>query len=346
MAKGGAKCGRGSWTDGGDWEDRGDGGDPIWEAIAQTLVGIVEDDATLMKIRHYLYKGSKNIDFKGGDLAVMINEYTENVLVSLFTGFGDQEWMITGQADFLLALDAGIRKVFPVKVMKLLDEATYEETLRAAHDKIFEENRVYPMQTDAVKAVVTGPKITKRVYNAVDAGRNDAYNGLGNAWEAQGPLEDYTCRWIDRTIAHLSEENDGVPEQYLPMEAASTMFHQLLDTGCTPVALVAETGAPPQDWAVVDAALAQAYEAYTKVEGMKRPATGIVKAKVVAQAWPAPAAGKAAGKAAKGSYGKAASIGGWGAEGGGDAWGGKGGDAWGGKAAADAWGPYGGGGQG
>lgn len=296
--------------------------EPLWEAIVTTTTGLIQADTDQEKLqkqlRAYFVKGAKGMDWHSKGAVELINEYTDNTFSSLFAGLGDEEWLTSGGADFLLCLDAGIKVSAPKNFMKWIKQEEYDAALMEAHTRAYEEQRTSPILNDATKAVVSGPKITKRVYNAVDQARKEAAEGKGETWGAQSPLEDFACRFIDRTIALLSEGLEGYPEHCLPMESACTLFHKVFDAGGLPLALTTENGAPPAEWPIVDAVVQQAYGAYTVTEEMT--AKGI---------WPA-GLKKPGQKAAKASSG-------------GDAWGGKGGDAWGGKGGKDGkdWGPYG-----
>lgn len=206
------------------------------------------------KLREYFNKGAKNMEFRSKPLPALIDEYADNAMGSVFAGLGDREWLYTGQADFLLILDAGIKDNFPGHLLRQVTQVEFEQLVLAAYERAFDEQRFCPILTEAVGAAVSGPKITKKVWNAIDQGRKDTVKqGVDN-------VEDFTVTWIGTAIAYLSEKSQGAPEASLPVEVCSQLFQGLLENGGLPLRLTAEAEPPLQ---LVDEAVQGAYLEHT-----------------------------------------------------------------------------------
>jgi hypothetical protein len=257
-----------SWFDDGTGGLGGNGmtsvgnGENLWQAVSEAVVGIMEfekewDQNKLeKKIREYFNKAAKNMNVTNARLFECINEYADNVFSSLFAGLGDREWLFSGQADFILVLDAGIKDNFPPHLISKIPQAEFEQMVLAAHDRAFEEQRFGPLLTEAMNGVVSGPKTKKRVWNAVEQGRKDAASSAVNH-------EDFTAHWINRTIELLSEAMHGEPEACLAADSAGQLFHALVEGGGLPLAMTQESGLPPEGWPLVDEAIQTAYLTHT-----------------------------------------------------------------------------------
>mmetsp|Transcript_12604 Transcript_12604/g.33915 ORF Transcript_12604/g.33915 Transcript_12604/m.33915 type:complete len:271 (+) Transcript_12604:87-899(+) len=218
-----------------------------------------DQDKLSKKLKEYFNKGAKNINFKGRrGLAELINEYADNALGSLFAGLGDREWLFTGQADFLLCMDAGIKDLFPGNVLRPVPQLDFEQMVLASYERAFEEQRFGPILSEAVPQVVTGPKIKKKVWNCCDAGRKEAVNS------GSTDIEEFTQVWINSSIANLSEASQGSPESTMTPELAVKLFVTLLEGSGLPLQMVADGTAPPVH--LVEEAIASAYQEHTKLE--------------------------------------------------------------------------------
>jgi hypothetical protein len=253
---------------GGGWH--GGGGADDWEAKHEEMQRVVADgvaqfmqfetewDADKMqkKIYEYHKKAGKNLNFKGAALGALIDEYADNMFSSMFASLGDREWLYNGQADFVHILDAGVKELFPAHTLRQASPEDFQSLVMAAHDRAFEEQRFGPILTESVNNTVQGPKIRKKVWNAVDASRKEAaYSG------AQG-VEDFTTNWIHSAVAQLSAVTGGEPDSVISAEDMTTLFHQIIAGGGTPLALTSDQGPPPEGWPLVDQAVQEAFGAH------------------------------------------------------------------------------------
>jgi hypothetical protein len=231
----------------------------IPEAVAPLAEMETEWDADKLakKLKEYFNKASKNLTFRGKALPDLVNEYADNAMGSIFAGLGDREWLYTGQADFLLLVDAGIKDTFPAYLLKGVQQLDFEQMVLAAYDRAFDEQRFCPILSEAVPAAVSGPKIKKKVWNAIDQGRKDAVmSGVTD-------IEEFTNTWINTSIAHLSEASQGSPEATMAPELAVKLFQTLLEGNALPLALTQEAVAPVH---LVEEAVSNAYTEHTVPE--------------------------------------------------------------------------------
>jgi len=234
----------------------------ISEAVANCIHLEKEWDSNKLekKIREYCNKAAKHMTFKGKNLEALINEYADNALGSLFAGLGDREWLYTGQADFILVLDAGVKENFPGHLFWHVSQNDFEQMVIAAHDRAFEEQRFGPLLSDQVQQSVQGPKTRKKVWNSIDAGRKEA-QGSGF-----GTVDEYVACWINTSVQHLGEASQGAPDSVIDPEACAQLFHSLIQGGGLPLAMTNETGIPPVGWPLVDETVQSAYVVFTAGE--------------------------------------------------------------------------------
>merc|ERR1719356_969645 len=166
-------------------------------AIPETVAALAElekewdADKLSQKLKEYFNKASKNLSFRGKALPDLINEYADNVMGSIFASLGDREWLHSGQADFLLCVDAGIKDNFPGHLLRNVQQVDFEQMVLAAYDRAFDEQRFSPILSEAVPTVVSGPKIKKKVWNSVDQGRKDV------VMSGTADIEEFTTTWIN-----------------------------------------------------------------------------------------------------------------------------------------------------
>jgi len=216
------------------------------------------DEAKLeKKLKEYFYKASKQLEFSRRGLADMINEYADNAMGSIFAGLGDRDWLYTGQADLLLLLDAGVKDTFPAHLFKGVGLLEFEQLVLAAYDRAFDEQRFCPILSEAVPAMVSGPKIKKKVWNAIDQGRKDAV--MASAADA----DEFTTLWINGAIARLSESSQGHPEATMEPDLAIKLFQMLLEGNALPLNLTESAASP---LALVPEAVLAGYAEHTKPE--------------------------------------------------------------------------------
>jgi hypothetical protein len=237
------------------------------DETVQTLATMETDwdsEKLSKKLREYFNKGAKNMTFNRRKLPDLIAEYTNNAMGSVFAGLGDREWLTSGQADFLMVIDAGIKDHFPAKLLANVEQLEFEQQVLAAYDQAFEENRFCPILSEAVPTVVSGPKIKKKVWNAVEAGRKAA--------QASGTedVAEFTSTLVDNAIKDLSENSFGSPESTMTAEQAVKLFVTLLEAGALPLALQAANPQPPVH--ILEEAVTNAYAQHTIPEGQDVPA--------------------------------------------------------------------------
>merc|ERR1712232_562173 len=119
-------------------------------------------------LRGHFNKAAKNLAFGNSELWELINTYADNCFGSVFASLGDREWLSTGQADFILVLDAGIKDHFPAELLGQCPRLEFEQMVLAAHDRAFEEQRFGPILTEAMSGVVQGKKTMSKVWNAME----------------------------------------------------------------------------------------------------------------------------------------------------------------------------------
>lgn len=262
--------GQQTWSQQNGWSQQDQWGYPAGDGMLQTAIPDAvaamihletQWDAAKMekKLKEYFNKAAKNLQMRPGKgIADLIQEYADNAIGSIFAGLGDREWLYTGQADFLLILDAGIKDNFPGHLLHGLSQLEFEQAVLAAYEKAFDEQRFCPILSDCVSATVTGPKIKKKVWNSLDAGRKEAV-----ASEAI-TVEDFTTTWIGSSVAHLSQSSQGSPESTMPPEQCSQLFVALLEGGALPTSLTAEGAEAPL--MLVEDTVKNAYVEHTVAE--------------------------------------------------------------------------------
>lgn len=217
--------------------------DAMYEVIALVAHGLegIEtewDTAKLeKKLKEYFNKGSKNMKFAGKTLEASIDEYVDKVMSSVFSGLGERAWLQTQEGDMVLILDAGIKDTFPGSLFKNVTQDDFEAMVLASYDRAFDEQRFWPILSEAVNSNVSGPKIKKKVWNAVDAARKEASNaGLAAP-------DEFTAHWVARSVALLAASHQGGLEQCMEADKMVTFFQTLLETNGLPTFVMGEDGA-------------------------------------------------------------------------------------------------------
>jgi len=223
--------------------------------VAHRLEGIETqwDSAKLeKKIKEYFNKAGKNMVFKGKKLAAAIDEYVDNAMGSVFAGLGDREWLNTEEGDMTLILDAGIKDLFPGSLFKNVSQDDFEALVMASYDRAFDQQRFWPIMSEAVAAHVSGPKIKKKVWSAVDQARKDAV-----AANLTAP-EEYVMQWVTQSIGILAMTCQNGLEAAISAEDMVKLFGALLEAGGLPTSVIlAEGEAVPLH--TVEEAVATAY---------------------------------------------------------------------------------------
>jgi len=253
----------------GDWGSSRDG--VLTTAIPEVVATIMphesewDEQKLEKKLREYFSKAAKHLQFRGKSLPSLVNEYADNVMGSIFAGLGDREWLLTGQADFLLCVDAGIKDHFPSYMLRGVSQLDFEQLVLAAYDRAFDEQRFWPILSEQVPNFVSGPKIKKKVWNSVDFGRKDAVaSGITT-------VDEFTQHWINRAVAQLSQSSYGSAEATIPMDACIKLFTALLEGGALPLSLTQE-GAVAAPVHLVEEAVTAAYAEHSQPEEEWEPA--------------------------------------------------------------------------
>jgi len=244
-----------SWGEGGSSK--------LSDAIAEVAAAIAPmetewDQAKLeKKLYEYFRKGAKGMEFRGA-LPKLVNEYADNVMGTVFSALGDREWLNSGQADFLLCLDAGVKESFPPRIVGRMQQAEFEQLVLGAYDRAFDEQRFCPILSEAVPQVVSGPKIKKKVWNSVDTGRKDAV-ATGTV-----DVDEFTTQWINASVGHLAQATQGSPKDTMEPELCTQLFTVLLEGNGLPLSLMMEGAVAPVH--LVEEAVTAAYEQHTVSE--------------------------------------------------------------------------------
>merc|ERR1740121_2976250 len=122
----------------------------------------------------------------------------------------------------------------------------------ASYDRAFDEQRFWPILSEAVASNVSGPKIKKKVWNAVDAARKEAV-----AAGLTDPSE-FAAHWVTRSVALLAANSQSGLSSSLEADKMTTLFQTLLEAEGMPTFVAGEegAGAPTQ---VVEETVGAAY---------------------------------------------------------------------------------------
>jgi hypothetical protein len=258
--------GKGKGFGKGDMVLPGDNDEFIWEATTKVVEPIMhlerELDQTKLekRIRDTFKKAAKDMNFSK-PWWELIGEYAENAFTGLFNSLGDREWLVQFQCDLLPCLDAGIKDAFPREVLQPVMRIDFEQTVLAAYDRFFQEQRNLPVIWETMTSFVEGPKGKKKVFAALETGWKQAFVQF-----AQFDVQSFVGCWIDSTIANLSEACNGEPQYTLEEQSAIKLWDALLQAGTLPYNLVEQFGPPPARWPFVQQSIRQSYRAHSTPE--------------------------------------------------------------------------------
>mmetsp|Transcript_80301 Transcript_80301/g.236206 ORF Transcript_80301/g.236206 Transcript_80301/m.236206 type:complete len:369 (-) Transcript_80301:67-1173(-) len=247
------------------------GGEPeqdelVWTAVSDLVISIEhleqEYEAVKLerKLREYFKKAAKNLDFWRKPWADVVGDYADAVYEMVFQGLGGRPWLMQGEADFLLVLDAGIKEHFPPALLTAVPRSAFEQTVLTANDRAFEEQRYLLLLDEVVRRVVDGQKSRKKLNTAGEAGRKEAAE-YGVDPNGSDEIEEFVVRWIDKTVARLSKECSGDPCWVMTEEMAVQFFTDLMEADAVPVALTKAHAPPREGWSFVPLAVSRAYAA-------------------------------------------------------------------------------------
>jgi hypothetical protein len=263
------------------WEEQ----ELLWNAVDEALKPIMLLEYNLEpKLEKRLYaffrKPVKALNFDNAPWTEVLNTYADAVFGGIFGGLGDKEWL--HHIDFLLCLDSAVKDNFPKHVLQHVPQMEFEKAVLAAHDRAYEEQRIFPILWKIVQQMVDGPKAKKKVYNSIEEGWKIAFRGETVYY--QNPAQNFVGTWIDSTISLLSGVSQQEPQWVLDPELAAQVFNRALAEGAMPYTITSLHGSPPQGWRFVTHSLYEAYEAHSVVP--EAPVPKKIK----------PKAGKSAGK--------------------------------------------------
>lgn len=237
----------------------------LWNAVDEALkpILLVEYNLESLKLekrlRDYFRKPVKTLNFDKTPWLELLNTYADAVFSGIFGGLGDKEWL--QQIDFLLCLDSAVKDNFPKHVLQHVPQMEFEKAVLAAHDRAYEEQRIFPILWKIVQQMVDGPKAKKKVYNSIEEGWKVAF--LGEVAYYQNPAQNFVGTWIDSTINLLSGVSQQEPQWVLDPELAAQVFNRALAEGAMPYTITSLHGSPPQGWRFVTHCLYEAYEAHS-----------------------------------------------------------------------------------
>lgn len=249
--------------EGGSWGPNGVGW--IWQSGPGQLKSAIPEAASNLlhletewdqekletKINQYFKKGAKGMDFTRKSLKTAIIEYADNTMSTLFAALYEREWFTTGQADLLGVMIAAVKDIFPPRMLKHIGQEEFDQTVLAAYERAFDNQRFEPLLQEAVPAVVSGPKIKRKVSNGVLDGRKFAQDsGIEVA-------EDFVAAWINHAVKNITVASFGNAEDTIPQESCAELFRTLLEGGGMPLQFQQEGAEPPV--AQVDALVEAAY---------------------------------------------------------------------------------------
>jgi len=235
-------------------------GEILWDAVREAVASIADldgdDDSSKLerRIRESFRKGVKGLDFTRKRWPRLVNAYADAVFQS-FASLGDKAWL--PRADFLLVLDAGVKEQFLPLLLRKIPKPALERTVLAAYERAFEEQRHEPILWEVCQALVQGDKTRKKVFNALQQGLKEASACL-NAGMGSNETEDFACRWIDRTLAAL-HQNNGDAESLLPKSIAGKLFRDAVQAGAMPLA----SGLQPPSWRWLEEIVGDAYAVHS-----------------------------------------------------------------------------------
>jgi len=222
----------------------------LWNAVSEAVAPIahleqqLESNKLEKKIRDYFSKAAKGLDFNNKPWAELINDYADKVYSSLFWGLGDREWL--HQADFLMCVDAGVKDYWPQHVLQQIEsQQAFEQTVLAAADRAFDEQRFEGFRWETVQRIVSGKVTQKRTREALDAARAEAYQAVSSAYGQDGKVKQFLEIWIRNTL--LTYRQAAGDFSSLDAPVAMDLFHSLIQEGGLPLWLAAEEGVPQQN---------------------------------------------------------------------------------------------------
>eukprot|EP00408_Alexandrium_pacificum_P014408 CAMPEP_0171223584 /NCGR_PEP_ID=MMETSP0790-20130122/35855_1 /TAXON_ID=2925 /ORGANISM="Alexandrium catenella, Strain OF101" /LENGTH=410 /DNA_ID=CAMNT_0011689567 /DNA_START=1 /DNA_END=1230 /DNA_ORIENTATION=+ len=236
----------------------------VWKAVSELVISIEhleqEYEASKLekKIREYFKKSAKNLEFYRKTWSELINDYADAVYEMLFQGLCGRPWLMQGEADLLMVLDAGVKEHFPPAILSGVQRSAFEQTVLAAHDRAFEEQRYLPILDEVSRRCVEGQKIRKKLNAAGEAGRREAAD-YGVDPNGSDEIEEFVVRWINSTLGRLAKETNGEIDWILTEDAAVQFFTSLMEADAVPMALTKAHAPPRHGWVFIHGAVAKAY---------------------------------------------------------------------------------------
>lgn len=215
------------------------------------------------QLRQYYIKAAKNIVFKNKPLETLINDYADNVAAAIFGGLGNTRWLQNDQdkGTMVLLLDAAIKDIFPGGLFKDIEQPQFEALVMAAYERSFDQQRFWPILTETIADFVSGPRIKKKVYNAIESGRKAAMEtGTSSA-------EVFVFSWCTKTVESLAAACQQGPQEALEPERMAHLFLSMLASGALPASAKLKEGESPPT-TTVEESIMRAYLPYAPTEAV------------------------------------------------------------------------------
>lgn len=239
-----------------------DGEELLWNAVTEAVAPILQYEREMdqnkleKRIRDSFKKAAKSLPFHTKEWWELIDDYADACFSAIFGNFAEREWL--PHCDFLLCLDAGIKDNFPKEALARVPKMEFEQTVLAAHDRAYEEQRVMPIMWEVVSSHMEGPKAKKKVYNAVE----EAWKEARYAEDAQS----FAGLFVGGTIERLAAVTNGEPQWTMEPKVAAKVFDLMLQAGAMPLSVVERFGPPPPRWHFIPQCVEQAYSNHIAIE--------------------------------------------------------------------------------
>jgi hypothetical protein len=252
------------------------GGDDgfLWNAVSEAVEPIchleVEYDRNKLekRIRDNFAKAAKGLAFNSRKFEELVNEFADNAFGALFHLLGDRDWLT--QADFLLVMDAAVKDTFPKHLIQRVPQLKFEQTILAAHDRAFDEQRYSMASWQCVSDSVQGKKTQKVVREAIDEARQEVVA------QSPGTAAEFIESWVNGAVARIAQKGgpgEGFPEYTLEQNTAIQIFDNILQAGGLPQSYIEAEGQPQAGDPFIAQVIQAAYEQFSEGAGMEAAAT-------------------------------------------------------------------------
>lgn len=220
----------------------------------------VEDEWTQEKLEEkvvgYFKNAAKKIETRQ-KWEVVLREYSEKALGTIFQVFGERPWFRT--VDFLPALDAGFRRSVPARVLNKLADQVLTEAIVAEYERVYEHNIRGYVIWDAAAEHTNSEEAKKKVWTGLEKAyalsSAELPDQIEEPDEVVKALHSLLEHWIHDLISRLGDSRD----EYLPEDVAIQMFGSLVENNVLPSALTTQLGDVSSLLPHIDACVRAAY---------------------------------------------------------------------------------------